>query len=220
MALGFKHPFTCTIAGPTQCGKTVFVMKLLKALPYYITPVPERIVWVYGVENKEQFQKISDAASPISVEFLDSIPSLEIFHPEEKNLLIADDVMGDAARSKAMADLFTKGCHHRNISVIFILQNLFHQGRAMRDIHTSTNYSVLFHNPRDSSQIIHLQRQCFPYAKDFLLSAYKHACSKPYGYLVFDFHQTTPGVFRVASDIFPPAIPSVYIPTQSKNIFS
>jgi hypothetical protein len=217
MALGFKHPFTCTIAGPTQCGKTVFVQKLLKALPYYITPTPQRVVWAHGVHNGDQIKRIIDAAHPIQVEFVDSIPSLDIFHPEENNLLIIDDLMCDAGRNKAVADLFTKGCHHRNISVILILQNLFHQGKVMRDIHTSTNYSVLFHNPRDSSQLLNLQRQCFPYERDFLLAAYKHACSQPYGYLVFDFHQSTPAHFRVSSDIFPPNLPTIYNPSEVRR---
>lgn len=214
MALGFQHPFTCTIAGPTQSGKTVFVQRLLKALPYYVTPLPERIVWAYGVKNEEQFERIRKSAAPREIEFVDTIPSLHDFSREENNLLIVDDMMGDVARSKSMADLFTKGCHHHNVSIILILQNLFHQGVSMRDLHCSTNYLVLFKNPRDCSQVLHVQRQSFPNSKNFLLEAYKDACSKPHGYLIIDYHQSTPSEFRVCSDIFPPNVVKVYIPTS------
>jgi len=43
-------------------------------------------------------------------------------------LIILEDLLNDAY-SKEVYDLFTKGSHHRNISVILITQNLFHEGR-------------------------------------------------------------------------------------------
>lgn len=217
MALGFTHPFTCTIAGPTKSGKTVFVQNLLSACDYYVTPTISRIVWVYGIPNEKQFKKIRESVSK-PIEFLETIPNLEEFSPEDNNLLILDDLMHDAGNSKVVSDLFTKGCHHRNISVILILQNLFHQGKLMRDIHTSTNYLVFFNNPRDSSQIKYLERQCFPEAKKFLADAYSKACcTKPFGYIIVDFNQTTPQHYRVSSGIFPPDITRVFIPSSTKK---
>jgi hypothetical protein len=218
MALGFQHPFTCTIAGPSQSGKTEFVKKLLKASSLYITPGPDRIVWAYGIQNEKQFKNISAHCLPKIVEFMEGIPEPGTFNADENNLLIIDDLMGDAGRSKAVADLFTKGCHHRNVSVILILQNLFHQGKVMRDIHTSTNYLVLFKNPRDTTQLYHLQRQCFPNSNNFLLEAYKMATAEPYGYLVIDFRQTTPTQYRVSSNIFPPNDTLVYEPSGHRKV--
>jgi len=43
-------------------------------------------------------------------------------------LVILDDLLNNVY-SKQVCDLFTRGSHHRNISVILITQNLFHQGR-------------------------------------------------------------------------------------------
>lgn len=214
MSLGFEHPFTCTIAGPTKSGKTVFVLKLLKALPFYIHPIPDRIVWAYGVENAKQMNLIKES-SPVDVEFVEGIPDMSMFSDKDNNLLIIDDLMNDAGRSKAIADLFTKGCHHRNISVILLLQNLFHQAKAMRDIHTSTNYLVLFNNPRDSSQMKYLENQCFPCSRNYLVDAYRKACSKPYGYIILDFCQTTPPEYRLSSGIFPPEIMKIYLPHKT-----
>jgi len=58
----------------------------------------------------------------------------------------------------AVIDLFSKGSHHKNLSVIFITQNLFHQYRGMQDISLNSNYIVVFKNPRDRAQIQHLVR--------------------------------------------------------------
>lgn len=213
MALGFEHPFTCTLAGPTKCGKTSWVEKLLQALPYYICPSPTRVVWAYGVENQDQIKRIGEK-SLVPVEFVEGLPDMSIFSTKEANLLIVDDLMFDAGRSNVIADLFTKGAHHRNVSIILMLQNLYHQGRKMRDIHTSTNYIVLFNNPRDKTQIKHLARQAFPDNPNFLLQAYKQACSRPFGYLVIDFSQSTPDSDRVCTGIFPPEVLQKFVPVK------
>lgn len=211
MFIGLEHPFTCLIAGPSKCGKTIFLQKLLASLKAYVTPFPERIIWVYGIENKNQMKVINES-SETPIEFMQQIPDVSEFSEFIPTLLIIDDMMNDAGGSKTVADLFTKGCHHKNISVILVLQNLFHQGKKMRDIHTSTNYIVLFNNPRDKSTIKYLSRQCFPEHKNFLSDAYSKACSRPFGYLCIDFNQSTPNDYRVSTGIFPPEIPRIFLP--------
>lgn len=203
MSIGFEHPFTCTIAGPTKSGKTFFVKNLLSALPYYIYPCPNRIIWGYGVKNEEQMQFLK-ASSIVPIEFIEGIPDMNIFSPMDTNLLILDDLMKDAGKNVDIAEIFTKGCHHKNISVILILQNLFHQASKMRDIHTSTNYLILFKNPRDKIQIRTLAHQVAPENPKFVIEAYKKACAHPFSYIMFDFTQTTPEHWRVTSGIFPP----------------
>jgi len=43
----------------------------------------------------------------------------------EPCLVILDDLLNDVY-SKQVCELFTRGSYHRNISVIFIIQNLIH----------------------------------------------------------------------------------------------
>lgn len=210
---GFCHPFTCVIAGPTQSGKTIFVRKLLKAPHLYIDKAPEKIVWCYGVFDETQIDSIKNG-SKNEIEFIEGLPEMDMFSPNKQNLLILDDLMGDAGKNREVADLFTKGCHHKNISVILILQNLFHNAPIMRDIHTSSNYLVIFKNPRDSAQISFLERQCFPHWKKYLVQSYFHACSRPHGYLLIDLKQTTPNNRRLMSGIFPPEMFFYYEPVK------
>jgi len=75
-------------------------------------------------------------------------------------------------------DLFTKGSHHKNLSVILISQNLFHQRCDQRDICISQrNYIVVFKNPHDRVQIRHLAHQVYPDDPKFLEEAYYDATS-------------------------------------------
>ena len=82
-------------------------------------------------------------------------------------------------------DLFTKSII--KISVLFLSQNLFHQGCGQRNISLNVNYIVIFKNPCDRAQIRHLFiRQVYPDDTIFLEEAYYDATSRPHGYLLLD----------------------------------
>ena len=49
-------------------------------------------------------------------------------------LVVIDYLMQELSNDQKITNLFTKGCHHRNLSVIFILQNIFHRGKELRDM--------------------------------------------------------------------------------------
>jgi hypothetical protein len=201
---GFSHPFSCVIAGPSQSGKTVFIQKLLKAPHLYMSDTPSKVVWCYGIRNEKQMENIENN-SKLPIEFIEGLPDLsQLSETDERPLVVCDDMMTIAGKNPEIANLFTKGCHHRNISIILVLQNFFHRAPFMRDIHTSCNYIVIFKNPRDNAQIMYLERQCFPQWKKYLIESYHHTCSRPHGYLVIDLKQSTPNDRRLMSGIFPP----------------
>ena len=87
-----------------------------------------------------------------NIEFVEGIPkALEqdsYFDVNKRNLIVFDDQMIDASKDKRIVNLFTRGSHHRNLSVIYIVQNLFHQGKASGS-KSLNHYLVLFKNPRD-----------------------------------------------------------------------
>ena len=84
-------------------------------------------------------------------------------------------------------NLFTRGSHHRNLNVIYIVQNLFHQGKGSRSINMNSHYLVLFKNPRDKLQ---LAKQMYPGQTDFFLNQYEKAVKRPFGYLLIDLRTT------------------------------
>jgi hypothetical protein len=114
--------------------------------------------------------------------------------------------------------LFTKGSHHRGISVILITQNLFHQGRYWRDISLNAKYLILLKNVRDKNQFSHLARQLYPENRVSLYEAYLDATRLPHGYLVLDLAQDTDDLLRFRTNIFPEQYPPVlYAPVSDKT---
>lgn len=202
MTFKFQHPFTCLIAGPTQSGKTHFLQKLLTNIDYLANPKPDRVYWHYG-EFQEKLTKL-----PSFVSLHEGFTDTSHINTFERNWIILDDLMDEA--NVEVSKLFTKGSHHKNLSVFIIVQNLFHQNKVMRTISLNSHYMIIFKNPRDSSQIKHLSGQLFPGKNNFLVDAYKQATSRPHGYLLLDLTQSTPENQRVLSDILPSEQPGFY----------
>jgi len=69
--------------------------------------------------------------------------------------VILDDLLNDVY-FKQVCDVFTKGSHNRNISMILITQNLFHQGRYCRDFSLNAKFLVLLKNVREKNEFIFL----------------------------------------------------------------
>ena len=152
------------------------------------------------------------------IEFREGLPRPDDYSndPLIPKLVIIDDLMRESSSSDAIVDLFTKGSHHKNLSVILISQNLFHQGRGQRDISLNANYIVIFKNPRDRAQIRHLARQVYPDDPKFLEEAYYDSTSRPHGYLLLDLKQSTPDEYRFRTCIFPVDTRHyVYVPRRS-----
>ena len=83
------------------------------------------------------------------------------------------------AYSTKVTELFTKGSHHRNISLVPITQNLFHQAPSSRDISLNSKYIVVFMNPTDKSEIAHLARNVYPENISSFHKTYLEACKDP-----------------------------------------
>jgi len=200
---GFAHPSSSILSGPSQCGKTVFLSKILKAPHLYIHAPLCRVVWCYGVENKSQMDRL-DNISYLPIEFNEGVSDLDDVNVDgEKVMLVLDDLMTSAGKSGEVADLFRKGSHHKDLSTFLTLQHFFHQGPSMRDMHTSCQYNILWKSPRDCSQIRYLESQMFPDKKGYLVEAYTQATKNPHSYLGLDFMQDIPDEKRLFTNIFP-----------------
>lgn len=203
----WKHPFSAIVAGPSGCGKSHFVTKFIEHMDTICDTSFKNVYWHYAEWQPGYNMK--------SVVYKEGIPDMSDFDGSEPNLVIIDDLMRES--DNRVVDLFTKGCHHRNISVFFITQNLFHQGRGQRDISLNAHYIVCFKNPRDKAQIRHLAQQVFPENPKFIQDAYNDATKSPHGYLLLDMKQTTPDEIRFRTLIFPTDPQNyVYIPKTRK----
>ncbi|KAK6171702.1 hypothetical protein SNE40_018141 [Patella caerulea] len=202
MDVRLKSPFTCMISGPTQSGKSQLVRRLILELPQVVDHPILRIVWCYGV-----WQPLYEELAGI-VEFVEGL-SVSL-NPKERTLLIIDDLMDET--TDKVSKLFTRGSHHENTSVIYIVQNLFHKGKHHRTISLNAHYMIIFKKPRDMSAITQLAKQMYPGKTNFVRESYEDATRKPYSYLFLDLKSTTPDLLRLRSSIFPRDNPTVYVP--------
>jgi hypothetical protein len=164
-----------------------------------IYPVPKKVIYCYGA-----FQSIFDKFPDI--QFHEGLPDSSMFDGTP-TLLVLDDFMSQA--NETITDLFTKGSHHKNISVVFLTQNIFHKNH--RTISLNSHYLVLFKNPRDAYQISTLARQMYPGSSQFMVEAYKDATSTPHSYLMLDLHPDQDEKIRLRTNIFPGEIQTVCV---------
>lgn len=196
-----KHPFCMLVCGPSNSGKSYFVKRILDTK--LIKPFPPKIIWCYGA-----YQKLFNEMP--GIEFHDGLPA--DIHEIRDVLVIIDDLMSELANDKKLSSLFTKGSHHRNLSVIFIVQNMFHKGSEMRNISLNSSYMCCFKNLRDKQQISCLGRQMYPNKSKYFLESYNDATAKPYGYLFIDLKSETNERLRLRTGIFPGDKNVVYVP--------
>jgi hypothetical protein len=68
------------------------------------------------------------------IKFVQGLPDdiLDSINPETRNVYVIDDFMGE--KDGVISKLFTKKSHHGNLSVIYVVQNLFHHSKEHRTI--------------------------------------------------------------------------------------
>ena len=142
----------------------------------------------------------------------------ESFDSRVRNLLILDDQMENKAAHKrgenAVTKFFTQGSHHKNLTVVYIVQNLFNQDAAMRTISLNTHYMILFKTPRDATQIRTLGQQMYPDTARMLVDAYRDATSEPYGYLLLNLRPDACDALRILTHVFAKQ-PTAYVPLET-----
>ncbi len=143
------------------------------------------------------------------MQFVEGLPDLDELRasPNVRKLIISDDLM--SSDEKTFMELATKGVHHWNCSLIFIVQDAFFNRRTTR---INSHYLVLFKSPGDRLTAQNLARQSGN-PKVFML-AYDDATSKPHGYLLFDRTQSCPDILRLRTNILGPGFEVVYEPIK------
>ena len=200
--LKFKHPFNMVVAGPSACGKTSFVRKLLEDFDLQTTlDTPRlRVFWAHGQDQDTYRKPISDF---VDVEYHHGVPGEERVLQANPHFLILDDLMVEAASAgKSLVSFLSRFAHHNNISIIYITQNLFFNGKNTTDANRQSHYTVVFRNSRDKSIAITLGRQLAPYNKSHFYECFHDATKKPFSYLLIDAHPTTPEELLLKTNIF------------------
>ena len=173
--LTLKHPSRIIVFGPSGSGKTTLVERLLLYSTEIFGHSFQNIIYISGqafpsIEyvNCVLIKKLSELNE-------DVIDGLNV---DQRNLLIFDDNIY-LTNDRLMSDIFTKLSHHRNLTVILLLQNLFPKTKFSRDISINSNYIILMANPRETTQIKRLSQQID--GSNFIYECFKNETkNKPY----------------------------------------
>lgn len=214
----FQHPFTARICGPSQCGKTTFLRRLLSERA--IKPFPSSIIYFYGSEWQSEvfdFLKTRHGINFIKGYNDEKVQSLDKSKP---SLVIIDDLMKEASDSSEVSSLFYRGCHHQNLSVIILEQSIFPKGKQSVQMKSNTNYTIVFKNPADQQGVACLAKQITPGDSRFIVNVFRDATKNPFSYLVIDCKQETPDHCRLLTNVLgeKDPFPTVYVKKEDADI--
>ena len=207
----FISPSTCIVVGSTGSGKTRFTFNVLRNRTKMFEKPVDRILYCFNT-YQDIFNKYNDF-----VEFHKGLPDKDFLsawcaeNPSSHKVLVIDDLMNEI--NIETSKLFTVYSHHKNITVLFLMQNLFFQHKVMRTISLNTQYIVIFNLKRDYSQIRTLSCQLFsPGENKEFQNIYKNAVAQPYSYLMIDIHPANKYRIALRENIFPDEIETIYTP--------
>ena len=80
------------------------------------------------------------------VEFREGLANVTTLNAQKRILVVIDDLMTET--DKSVSNLFTKGSHHHNLSVLHLVQNVFDKNKHTRTISLNAHYLVILKNPK------------------------------------------------------------------------
>ncbi|KAL9984691.1 hypothetical protein ACROYT_G007017 [Oculina patagonica] len=116
-------------------------------------------------------------------------------------VMVLDDLMEEEGNDKRVLDLFTKLSHHRNITVLYLCQDMFPPGKYAKSISRNAHYIVAFKNPRDQLGMRNLLLQAFPSRWQDVMDVYTKTTERPFGYMVLDLHPASGDDRRIFSHL-------------------
>ena len=194
----FRTPSSVLIVGPSASGKTVFTTRLLTDNLDLFATRPPTNHYCYG-----SWQKSFEKLQRVGVTFSAGVPTEERLDKRfpRGGLLVMDDLMTEGNNDKTVLDIFTKHSHHRNITVLYLCQDMFPPDKFAKSISRNAHYIVAFKNPRDQLGVRNVALQAFPNKWQTVLDVFRRVTSRPFGYLVMDLHPASSDDERLVSHL-------------------
>ena len=173
----FPDNFRCIISGPSECGKTFLLKKLILASTYFDK------LYIIGTTG-DQYHGIERINPKANVEFIKDIkdlPSPDKLPKDLKKLMIFDDVR---AKEPIINEYFCRG-RHNNCNMIYLNQNLFSLDR--QSVRENCNLFILFE--QRGKTLISIYQDFFNNV-ELSYNDFANICNKvwkePYNYIVID----------------------------------
>ena len=211
--LKLRTPFSMAVAGPSQCGKSRFIVKLIENRDSIFAGNFHRIIYCQPESLAHRPNPIFNQilASFPSAELLSGLPDISKLHLDignQSSLVIIDDQMNAFMASEAMLHLLTVSCHHNCVNIIYSLQNFFTPSKHGKTLMRNTHYKCLFFNRTDLTELRNISLQIVPRNAGFLESCFqflfKHFPHDESHYILVDGHfRSKIAQFFIRSQLFP-----------------
>jgi len=195
-----QHPAKILIAGPSGSGKTNLLLNLImnkdapwKAIYLFYAVEQEKynILDEYCKKHKIFFEKFKGLPPPSFEKVIENKELLEI-----PKLVILDDIMMESDKSNDITKLFTLGSHHKNLTVISLIQKIF----VNKTQRLNTDYVFLFNFCTDLTTIRNLFMQLEPTRFKPLLESYEQTMKEsPHAFFLCDLkcHRLNPPLYHL-----------------------
>ena len=112
-----KENFKLFVSGPSRCGKTVFVSKLLENIQTFAKQPPLTILYIYKVWQ-DKYDELESLGVNFKEDNNDIAESIKSNASGQPMLVIFDDLISSPSLN-GIADLFTVDERHKYISMFF-----------------------------------------------------------------------------------------------------
>jgi len=209
--LKFQTPFAMSVCGPSQCGKSEFIVKLVENRHLLFDVDFERIVYCapesLALRHNPIFQRIKNSFATAELNIgLPDLLKLNLTLTNNPVLLIVEDLMKPFLENEDMLNLLTAGVHHHSVTTVFSMQDYYHHSRHRLTFMKNCAYRVIFYNRLDLTEIRTISVQIAANPK-FLIESFEFLKSEypdDPPYIIFDGSGKSPlkNLF-VRSRIFP-----------------
>ena len=191
-----EKPFRLIVGGGSGSGKTTFVKELVDT-NHFSSPF-DKIVYCYP-------DYLTDVPVELDqiVEYRPGLCDLNYLSNLPRNsLVIYDDMMEECGKSDDIMKLFTVVARKRNLSIIFLVQNIYHQSKQFRNIRLNATGFVLFKFYAANDVNNRLMRDLGVQSLFTKRQLEKHY-DKKFAYIVIDIHPQRHSSFvTIKSNIF------------------
>lgn len=136
------------ICGPSQIGKTSFISRCISERDYIFKggDKPEHVIYCYSIYQKKYDSLKNDNEDYIT--FHHGFPDMDTIQSIKSRFnniwLILDDVLELNLDSKTTLQLLLDRVHHENITLFYVLHDLFFKSSNRRSLSLNTQFFVFF----------------------------------------------------------------------------
>jgi uncharacterized protein YneR len=150
----FQFGHCIRLAGPSRCGKTQTLLKLLGNKKSFYPCPPKRVVWVSGSGVVDtNLENAIKALYPMN-QFFNEVPEEITSLVQEYDFWVFDDLASEFKSNTEFTNFFTKIAHHKHCIMAYLSQNPYEKGTDTTTRTRNCLYHIYFENKADCRWIL------------------------------------------------------------------